>query len=60
VQILDDGTPTQIEQILARGAIARAIPLPVSDVRERVFDADARAQGRSPLPAALFDAQFSQ
>ena len=38
MQIVDDGTPTQIEEILAQAAIACAASLPVTDVGQGMLN----------------------
>ncbi len=44
MEIIHDGTATQVEQILALATIAGAPALPVADMRQRVLDGHALTQ----------------
>ena len=58
MQVLDDGTPPEVEEVLALAGIASAIALPMADVRQIVFDGHALAQlgpaGRGQLTLTQF------
>jgi hypothetical protein len=48
VEVVDQGDPAQIEQVLADAAVAGAAALPVPDVGEGVLDLDALAEPCAP------------
>jgi hypothetical protein len=60
VQVIDDGTAAQVEEILADPALAGASSLPVADVRQGMFDRHALAQFCPPRRRRLALAQFAQ
>jgi hypothetical protein len=49
VQIVDHGTPSQIEEILTHASIAGASPLPPTDVRKCMLNLDPLAAFRCLL-----------
>ena len=56
MQVVDEGTAAQVQEILARPTVAGAPALPVPHVRQGMFDGDPLAQlgaaGRRPLTLA--------
>ena len=58
MQVLDDGTAAQVEQVLALADVAGSRPLPVADMRQIVFHGRTLAQfgptGRGQLPLTEF------
>ena len=59
MEIVDNGTATQVEQVLAAPAIASAPALPVANMRQGMFDRDPLpefgASSRRELALAQFD-----
>jgi hypothetical protein len=53
MEIVDDGTSAQIEEILAQAAIAGASSLPSTDVRQRMLNRYPLAQFAAPLRSLL-------
>jgi hypothetical protein len=53
MQIVDNGTSAQVEEILAHSSIPSASPLPPTDVRERMLNRDPLAQDLSTFRRLL-------
>ena len=60
VEVVDDGDPPQVEEVLAGAAVAGAASLPVADVGQGVLDLDTFAQFRPPVRGLLALAQFGE
>jgi len=53
MQIVDDGTATQIEEMLAQPTISRASPLPATNMGKRMLHGHAFTQFGPPLRGLL-------
>src|SRR5690348_1044563 len=53
MEVLDNGTPPQVKQVLADTAIAGAPPLPASDMGQHMLYHDALAQLGTPQRGQL-------
>jgi hypothetical protein len=53
VQIVNDGAPAEVEEILALPPIAHPIPLPPTNMSQCVFDRSSFAQFGSSLRGLL-------
>ncbi len=60
MQIVDDGTTAQIEEILAQSAITRTSPLPVTNMCEGMLNRHSFAQFGPPLGGLLALAQLDE
>ena len=60
MEIVDDGTTAQIEEILAQAATTGASSLPSTDVRQRMLNRYPLAQFAAPFRSLLALAQFDQ
>jgi hypothetical protein len=60
MEIVDDGAATQVKEVLAAPTIAGAPPLPVTDMRQGMFDGDALPELGASSGRELALAPFSQ
>ncbi len=60
MEILNDGTTAQVEEVLALATVAGATALPVADMRQGVLDGDPLAELGAPSWRVLALAQLGQ
>jgi len=60
MQIMDDGTAAEIEQVLAGPTVARPTPLPVAHVGQSMLHRHPLPQLRAPGRALLARPQLSE
>jgi hypothetical protein len=53
VQIVDDSTPTKVEEIFAQSAITGASSLPLTSMSQRMLDSHSFAELRTSLHGLL-------
>src|SRR5579885_2299447 len=60
MQVMHDRAAAEVEEVLTAAAIAGAWPLPMADMRERMFDRHTLAQRRPALGGGLALAQLRE
>jgi hypothetical protein len=60
VEVVDDGAPPEIKEVLTAATIASPIPLPVVDTRQRMLNRYPLPQLSSPVRSELAFAQILQ